>query len=93
MSGTSRTWSSFALPPGEFKGRDGECGIQIRRSRSRPKVEQFYLRFCLPDANTVEASRDRFGGDRLMMSDLHGAATDLPSMGRRMGAERMADKK
>ena len=42
-----------------------ERRIPVRRGRSRHDVEQFYIRFCFPDAATADAFRNRFGGECL----------------------------
>jgi hypothetical protein len=64
-----------ALPAGGFRDRSFEFnafhherGIPIRRGRGRHEEEQFYVRFCFPDAATADAFRDRFGGGRLTYS-------------------------
>jgi hypothetical protein len=60
----------LALPPGGFRSvfleidafhRDRR--IPVRRGRSRHEAEQFYIRFCFPDAATADAFRNRFGGE------------------------------
>jgi hypothetical protein len=40
----------------------------IRRGRGRHEVEQFYVRFCFPDAAIADAFRERFGGMRFTYS-------------------------
>jgi hypothetical protein len=40
-----------------------ERRIPVRRGRSRHEIEQFYIRFCFPDAATADAFRNRFGGE------------------------------
>jgi hypothetical protein len=59
------------LPPGGFRDQSFELnafhherGIPIRRGRGRHEVEQFYVRFCFPDAAIADAFRKRFGGGR-----------------------------
>ena len=42
-----------------------ERRIPVRRGRSRHEAEQFYIRFCFPDAATADAFRNRFGGECL----------------------------
>src|SRR5215467_10430259 len=53
----------LALPPGGFRSvfleidtfhRDRR--IPVRRGRSRHEAEQFYIRFCFPDAATADES-------------------------------------
>jgi len=62
----------LALPPKGFRSvfleMDAfhrERRIPVRRGRSRHKVNQFYIRFCFPDAVTAAAFRNRFGGECL----------------------------
>jgi len=62
----------LALPPGGFRGVfleidtfHRERRIPVRRGRSRHDVKQFYIRFCFPDAATMDAFRNRFGGECL----------------------------
>jgi hypothetical protein len=57
------------LPPGgfhdqlsEFDAFHRERHLQVRRGRGRNEAEQFYVRYCYPDAATADAFRDRFGG-------------------------------
>ena len=59
----------LALPPGGFRSVfleidtfHRERRIPVRRGRSRHDIEQFYIRFCFPDAATADAFRNRFGG-------------------------------
>src|SRR5262245_24720443 len=67
----------LALPPGGFRSvfleidtfhRDRR--IPVRRGRSRHEAEQFYIRFCFPDAATADAFRNRFGGECLTHAPL-----------------------
>ena len=60
----------LALPPGGFRSVfleidafHRERRIPVRRGRSRHEAEQFYIRFCFPDAATADAFRNRFGGE------------------------------
>ena len=62
----------LTFPPGGFRSvfleidafhRDRR--IPVRRGRSRHEAEQFYIRFCFPDAATADAFRNRFGGECL----------------------------
>ena len=62
----------LALPPEGFRGvlleidafhRDR--GIPVRRGRNRYEADQFYIRFCFPDATIADAFRNRFGGECL----------------------------
>jgi len=53
------------LPPGGFRDRSFEFnafhhehGIPIRRGRGRHEVEQFYVRFCFPDAAIADLGLD-----------------------------------
>jgi hypothetical protein len=62
----------LALPPEgirsillEIDAFHRERRIPVRRGRSRPEIEKFYIRFCFPDAATAEAFRNRFGGECL----------------------------
>ena len=62
----------FALPLGGFRSVFPEIDrfhrdrrIPVRRGRSRHEAEQFYIRFCFPDAATADAFRNRFGGECL----------------------------
>src|SRR5262249_32162068 len=62
----------LALPPGGFRSVFLEIDtshrarrIPVRRGRSRHEAEQFYIRFCFPDAATADAFRNRFGGECL----------------------------
>jgi hypothetical protein len=85
----------LALPPGgfrivflEFDAFHRERRIPVRRGRSRHEAEQFYIRFCFPDAATADTFRSRFGGECLTYAPekpkprtstkptSHGAATD-----------------
>ena len=50
----------------EFNAFHHERGIPIRRGRH--EVEQFYVRFCFPDAAIADAFRERFGGVRFTYS-------------------------
>ena len=57
----------LALPPGGFRSVfleidafHRERRIPVRRGRSRHEAEQFYIRFCFPDAATADAFRNRF---------------------------------
>jgi hypothetical protein len=52
----------------EFNAFHHERGIPIRRDRGRHEVEQFYVRFCFPDAAIADAFRERFGGVRFTYS-------------------------
>jgi hypothetical protein len=52
----------------EFNAFHHERGIPIRRGRGRHEVEQFYVRFCFPDAAIADAFQERFGGMRLTYS-------------------------
>jgi hypothetical protein len=63
------------LPPGGFRSHSlefdafhREQGIPIRRGRGWHEAEQFYIRFCFPDAVTADAFGERFGGKRLTYS-------------------------
>jgi len=63
------------LRPGGFRDRSFEFnafhherGIPIRCCRGRHEVEQFYVRFCFPDAAIADAFQGRFGGMRLTYS-------------------------
>jgi hypothetical protein len=65
----------LALPPGGFRSQDLEFaafhrdrGVPIRRGRGRHEGEQFYVRFCFPDAAIADAFQERFGGTRLTYS-------------------------
>ena len=65
----------LAVPPGGFRSTFLEFDafhrrqrIPVRRGRSRHEAEQFYIRFCFPDAATADAFRNRFGGERLTHS-------------------------
>jgi hypothetical protein len=60
------------LPSGGFRGQLSEFDafhrerrLQAPRGRGRNEAEQFYVRFCFPDAVTADAFRDRFGGKRM----------------------------
>jgi hypothetical protein len=60
------------LPPGGFRGQLSEFDafhrdrrLQVHRGRGRNEAEQFYVRFCFPDAASADAFRDRFGGKRI----------------------------
>jgi hypothetical protein len=60
------------LPPGGFRNQLSEFDafhreqhLQARRGRGRNEAEQFFVRFCFPDAATADAFRDRFGGKRM----------------------------
>jgi hypothetical protein len=60
------------LPSGGFRGQHSEFDafhrerrLQVRRGRGWNEAEQFYVRFCFPDAATADAFRDRFGGQRM----------------------------
>jgi hypothetical protein len=62
----------LAVPPGgfrraflEFDAFHREHRIPVRRGRSRNEPEQFYIRFCFPDATTADAFCNRFGGLRV----------------------------
>jgi hypothetical protein len=62
----------LALPPKGFRSVSLEIDafhrerrIPVRRGRSRHEVNQFYIRFCFPDAATADAFRNRFGGECL----------------------------
>src|SRR5262249_3500462 len=62
----------LALPPGGFLNRSLEFDafhykrtLPIRRGRGRREGEQFFVRFCFPDAATADAFRDQFGGERV----------------------------
>jgi hypothetical protein len=62
----------LALPSGgcrsktsEFDAFHRERGVPIRRGRGRREGEQFYTRFCFPNADHADAFRDRFGGELL----------------------------
>jgi hypothetical protein len=62
----------FALPPKGFRSVvleidafHRERRIPVRRGLSRHKFNQFYIRFCFPDAATADAFRNRFGGECL----------------------------
>jgi hypothetical protein len=62
----------LAVPPGgfrsaflEFDAFHRERRIPVRRGRSRHEAEQFYIRFCFPNAATADAFHDRFGGEYL----------------------------
>jgi hypothetical protein len=62
----------LALPPGgfgsvflEFDAFHRERRIPALRGRSRHEADQFYIRFCFPDAATADAFRNRFGGQFL----------------------------
>jgi hypothetical protein len=67
----------LALPPEGFRSilleidafhRDRR--IPVRRGQNRHEVKQVYIRFCLPDAATAEAFRNRFGGKCLTHAPL-----------------------
>jgi hypothetical protein len=49
----------------EFDAFHRERRISVRRGRSRHEADQFYIRFCFPDAATADAFRNRFGGECL----------------------------
>ena len=49
----------------DFDAFHRERRIPVRRGRSRHEVKQVYIRFCLPDAATADAFRNRFGGECL----------------------------
>jgi hypothetical protein len=49
----------------EFDAFHREQHLQARRGRGRNEAEQFFVRFCFPDAATADAFRDRFGGKRM----------------------------
>jgi hypothetical protein len=77
----------LTFPPGGFRSvfleidafhRDRR--IPVRRGRNRHEVEQFYIRFCFPDAATADAFRNRFGGECLTHAP---AAQEEWSKGRR----------
>jgi hypothetical protein len=60
------------LPSGGFRHQHSEFDafhrerqMQVRRGRGRNEAEQFYVRFCFPDAATADAFRERFGGKRM----------------------------
>jgi len=62
----------LTFPPGGFRSVfleidafHRERRIPVRRGRSRHEAEQFYIRFCFPDAATADAFRNRFGGECL----------------------------
>src|ERR1700750_3079917 len=46
----------------EFDAFHRERPIPVYRGRTRQVAERFHLRFCLPDAATADAFRNRFGG-------------------------------
>ena len=57
----------LAVPPGGFRGAflefdafHQERRIPVRSGRSRHKAEQFYIRFCFPDAANADAFHNRF---------------------------------
>jgi hypothetical protein len=65
-------WVELALPPGGFSDQGSgfeefhrERGIPVRPGRGRHEAEQFYVRFCFPNAGAADAFRGRFGGERL----------------------------
>ena len=62
----------LAVPPGgfrsvflEFDAFHRERRIPVLRGRSWHEADQFYIRFCFPDAATADAFRNRFGGECL----------------------------
>ena len=58
-----------------------ERRIPVRRGRSRHDVEQFYIRFCFPDAATADAFRNRFGGECLTYTPKPKPRTSATSSG------------
>ena len=62
----------LALPPGGFRSVfleidtfHRERRIPVLRGRSRHEADQFYIRFCFPEAATADSFRNRFGGECL----------------------------
>jgi hypothetical protein len=70
----ARFFSKLLAPTSQdgFLNRSLEFGafhykrtLPIRRGRGRREGEQFFVRFCFPDAATADAFRDQFGGERV----------------------------
>jgi hypothetical protein len=62
----------LALPSGGFRSKTSEFdafhrerGVPIRRGCGRQEGDNFYIRFCFPNADHADAFRDRFGGELL----------------------------